>query len=510
MAVTLTTSWQQILTFTETIDGYPGNIRQTLYAKYSRSTTQSNNLQSTISWELRTKTENGLGQSYYNYSKAYSITSKESSESSNTTRYSANLNQGTITTTEKVLASGDWTQNHSSNGTCNVKVNYSGYCFSVLKTGSVDITLPAIAINPTLTINSSTDMTTSGSTINYTLGSTNGRSTKLQYSLNNSSWTDLATKTADGTYTVTLPNLLSSSPNSYTFTVYFRAITGNYSSGSKSKTITISSSIKPSISSVAVSAVNSYSALGSLFVQGLTKPKITTSGATAGTGSTIKQYDLTALGGYNSFSAKTNIGSSAYTYGTALQKSGTFNATVKVTDNRGGNVSKTSGNFTVIAYSNPAIQSLKVERCNANGTLNNNGTKCKLTVKYNISPISSGGTNYNTKKLYYSTNNGSSWTEISISSYSTTISQVINGTYSVASSYNILVKLVDISTTVIQSTTLPTSFVLVSKHTGGDGISFGAIAESSGLHNHMVTNLHATLNMVVDSTVIPILEIVDE
>ena len=479
MAITLTTSWQQILTFTETIDGYSGNVRQTLYAKYSRSSTQNNNLQSTISWELRTKVENGLTGAYYGYSKAYSITSKETSESSNITRYNGNINQGNINTTEKVLASGDWTQNHSSNGTCLVKINYSGYCYSVQKTGSVDIELPSIIVNPTLTINSSTNMTTSGSTINYTLGSTNGRTTYIQYSLNNSTWNNLHSKTADGTYNVTLPNLLSSFPNTYTPIVYFRAITSNgYSSGSKSKTITIDPSIKVNISSVTVSAVNHLTSLGNLFVKGLTKPKITTV-ASAGTGATISRYNLTEIGGYNSTPSVTNIGSE-YIYENFLQQAGTKYAVVQVLDSRGNNSasSKASNYFEIIDYYNPSIQSLKAERCNQDGTLNDKGIYCKLTITYNIAPIPSAGNNYNKKKLYYSNNMGSSWVEIPINDYSGTVSLIIDGTYTVANSFVIYVQLHDINTIVTQYTTLPTSFVLVSKRAGGKAIAFGKISEA--------------------------------
>lgn len=476
---TLTTTFQKIATTRYTVTG---NNELRLYAKYNSQNTST--LKTNVTFELRTQ---ALSGSFY-------------SEGNNAILKIDNVNKGTknydigsvTTSVEKTLATWSFDITHTSSGTYSGIAEASANVYGNLNPSvSVEFSLPNIAVNPTLVINSSTDMTTSGSTINYTLGSTNGRSTKIQYSTNNSTWVDWKTKTSDNTYSETLPSLLSSFPNTYTPTVYFRAITGNYSSGSKSKTITISSSIKPSISSVVINPVNTYSILtnNNLFVKSLTKPRITTTAsAYANGGATLKQYDLTALEGYNSSISKTNVGNNS-TYGTAFQKSGSYSATVKVIDTRGGNVSKTSSAITVIDYYNPSITSVSVQRCLQNGTLSDTGTYCKLSVTYKIAPIPNGGTNYNTKSLKYKIGSGS-WTTISISSYNTTITQVIGGSLSTNSSYQISVQLQDLTTTVTQVVTLPTSFVLVSKKSGGKGIAFGKIAEHIGMEISLDTTFN--------------------
>ena len=513
MAVTLGTDWKKVCEVsTKLSSNLTGYTR--LYMKYGNRS----GLNDTIYYEIRQLAYNPYGSYFawqWDSAIAWSI------KSGNTTKANGSFTQPAIystktdsTANEVVRASGSYVQPHNADGTFSDTLTFTAPIYNSSYNTTGGIVLPNIAVNPTLTITSVSNMTTSGSSVKYTLGSTNGRSTKIQYSINGTNWVDWKTKTADGTYTETLPNLLSSYKDSYTNTIFFRAFisSGSYSSGSKSKQFSIDPSIKVSISSVTVTANNgSYSSkLGTLFVQNITTPIITTN-ATAGAGATLKQYDLTALGGVSNFTAKTDIGT-PYTYTAKFnQKGNSLTATVKVTDSRGSAsaTSKPSSTYKVIEYFTPSITSFKVERCTSNGTLSDTGTYAKLTIGYKIAPITSGGTSYNTKTLQYSLNN-SSWASITISNYSGTITQVVGGSFATNKSYPIYIRLTDITTTVKQNTTLPTSFVLVSKRTGGKGIAFGAIAESDGFHNHMTTNLHDTLNMVVNGTVIPILEIVDE
>lgn len=504
---TLTTTFQKIATTKYTVTG-SNELR--LYAKYNSQ--NASNLKTNVTFELRTQ---ALSGSFY-------------SEDNNAILKIDNVNKGTksydigtvTTSTEKTLATWSFDITHTSSGTYNGTAEASANVYGSLNPSvSVEFSLPNIAVNPTLVINSTGVMTVNyGSSINYTLGSTNGRTIKLQYLINNSTWTDWHTRNADGTYTYALPSLVSSFPNTYTPTIYFRAITsdGNYSSGSKSKQVTIDSNIKPSLNAnnITLTPINSYSQISGLFVQTLSGVKIQAQGtAYANGGASINKYDLTALGGYNSNVTKSNMtitnSKGTYEYTPKLQKSDSITAKVKVYDTRGGNAEAISNSVTVIPYSTPSITSISVKRCTSNGTLSDTGTYCKLTVAYKIAPINDGTNNKNTKSLKYKIGSGS-WNTISISSYNTTISTVIGGSLSTNSSYQISVQLQDLTTTVTQVVTLPTSFVLVSKRAGGKGIAFGAIAESNGFHNHMTTNLYDTLNMVVNGTVIPILEIVDE
>ena len=510
MSVTLGTEWKKVCQastqITQNITGY---VR--LYMKYGNRS----GLNDTIYWEIRQFAYNQYGT--YNAWQwltpiAYSIKSGNTTKASDTIDQSAWIKSYSSdeTSNEVVKASGSYTQAHNSDGSFSATITLSAPIYNTTYTATGDIVLPTIEINPTLTINSAGTMTTSGSSINYTLGSTNGRSTKVQYSTNGSSWTNWPnqTKTVDGTYTATLPSLLSSFPNTYTPTVYFRAITGNYSSGSKSKQITISSNIKPSISAgnITLTAMNdsSYTAISGLFVQGLSWIKVEAQGtAYTNGGASINRYDLTALGGYNSSVTKSNMtitnSKGTYTYTTPFQKSGSITAKVKVYDTRGGTAEATSNSVTVIPYSNPSISSFKVQRCTSNGTLSDTGTYCKITVVYNIAPIDAGTSsnhNYkNTKTLTYSINNTTG--SITLSGYSGTATKIVgNGNLATNTSYPASVTLSDISKSVTQSATLPTSFVLVSKKAGGKGITFGAIAEQDGFHNHLDSYFYG--NLILD------------
>lgn len=496
MAVTLGTDWKKVCEVSTKLNSnLTGYTR--LYMKYGNRS----GLNDTIYYEIRQLAYNPYG-SYFAWQRDSAIA--WSIKSGNTTKANGSFTQPAIystktdsTANEVVRASGSYVQAHNSDGTFSDTLTFTAPIYNSSYNTTGGIVLPNIAVNPTLTITSVSNMTTSGSSVKYTLGSTNGRSTKIQYSINGTNWVDWKTKTADGTYTETLPNLLSSYKDSYTNTIFFRAFisSGSYSSGSKSKQFSIDPSIKVSISSVTVTANNgSYSSkLGTLFVQNITTPIITTN-ATAGAGATLKQYDLTALGGVSNFTAKTDIGT-PYTYTAKFnQKGDSLTATVKVTDTRGSAsaVSKPSSAYKVIEYFTPSITSFKVQRCTSNGTLSDTGTYAKLTIGYKIAPITNGSTNYNNKTLQYSLNN-SNWTNISLSNYSGTITQVVGGSFATNQSYPIYIKLIDLTTTVKQNTTLPTSFVLVSKRTGGKGITFGAIAEQDDLHSHLDSYFHKDL-----------------
>lgn len=504
MAIALTTEFQKVAeASTKVTSNVTGYLR--LYLKYGDRDKDNN--QDTIYYEIRQLAYNPYGKYYaWEWTGSYNWSIKFGDETKANGSYTQSAIYSTKTDAleyEVVRASGSWVQKHNLDGSFSTSLTIKGYVYKTELTATADITLPTIPVVPTLKINSSTDMTTSGSTISYTLGNTGNRNTDLQYSTNNSTWVTLQSKSADGTYSVTLPNLLSTFPDTSTPSIYFRATNVGGTTGVITQKITIDASIKPNISSVTITPSNTYSVLANagLFVRTLTMPIIKTS-ASAGTGSTISSYDLTSLGGYTSNISKMGIGSS-YTYGIAFQKSGSYNATVNVTDKRGRSTSKTSSNITVIDYSTPSL-SISVLRCDSDGITNSNGTYCKLICNYNIYPITSGNTNYNTKKLSYSIENGS-YTDISISSYSGTSTTIISGNFAVSSTYKINVKLQDLTTTVALNTTLPSAETTISKRAGGKGVTFGRVATEDGFHSYMDATFHGNVEGPIVSSNIPVI-----
>lgn len=500
----LTTTWQLIGSVsTRASATYWADYTHRLYARYSNKNDSA--LTATVEIELRQVLVNGNSNAfYYNYNRAYNLSSKSATEGSYTTRYSNTLMQGTVTRTESVLFSTSWTQSYASDGSCSVDINYNGYCYFDYKEMSVNVVLPTIAVTPTLSVNSLGTMSTSGASVGYTLGSTGGRSTAFQYSTNNSTWTTLESRSANGTYSATLPNLISSYTNTTSPTVYFRVTNSGGTSGSTSKSTTIDSSIVPTLGSISVTGDNGdYSTLSGLFVQNITKPSVAFNNAAGTYGSSVNTYVIS--GG---LSARTS-GTTPIVYPSAIPNNGTISVVGYVKDTRGRTSATNSASISVIEYYNPSLVSVSIIRCNQDGTENNKGAYAKLTTEYKIAPITSSGTDYNTKLLQYSLD-GETWTTITTSNWNASVDTVIGGSFSTSSSYKVYIKLTDLTSIVNQEITLPTSAVTISKHEGGNGITFGQVAEEDGFHNYWETNLHGTLNMVVDGVVVPILEIVDE
>lgn len=480
----LTTSFQKVAEVsTKVTSNVTGYLR--LYLKYGNRDIANN--QDTIYYEIRQYAYNPYGNYdawSWSGSLPFSIKNGSTALASGSYTQSAIKSDGT----EKVRASGSWVQKHNDDGSFSATLTLSGYVYKTQLTTTGDISLPTIPVTPTLTINSASDMNTSGSTISYTLGNTGGRSTKIQYSTNNSTWNDWQTKSANDTYSGTLPNLLSTYPNTDKPIVYFRATNAGGTTAPISKEIKIDSSIKPSISSVTITPSNSISVLANanLFVKGLTKPIIKTS-ATAGTGSSISSYDLISLGGYNSNVSKVGIGNN-YTYDLAFQKSGSINATVRVYDKRNRYVDKTSSNINVIDYDTPSL-SISVSRCNQDGSKNTSGAYCKLVCKYNVYPIKNGSTNYNTKSLKYSLDD-TNYVDININDYSGESTTIFGGDFATSKTYPIYARLQDLTTIVKVNTTLPSAETTVSKRAGGKGITFGQVATEDGFHDYLGANFH--------------------
>lgn len=482
----LSTDWKKVCEVsTKLSSNLTGYTR--LYMKYGNRS----GLNDTIYYEIRQFAYNPYGTYFawqWDTAIAWSIKSGSITRANNSFTQPAIYSYKTDSTANEVVrASGSYVQPHNSDGTFSETLTFTAPIYNSTYTTTGSISLPTIITKPTLTVtNNSRKFTTSGVLINFTVGNTGGASTKSQYSINNSSWTTFDTRSSNGSGTYTLPSsLLSSFPKTYTATVYFRATNSNGTSTTQTLSIPIdNTSVKPTISTFTITPDNgSYaSTIGSAWVKNLSKAKLKIV-ASAGTGANSVKINLTKLTAYSSFSAISNLtlnSSNEYTYPNYINVSGSGKiATIQVTDSRGNDslVTQDTSTFYVIDYFNPSISSLNAQRCTSNGTLSDTGTYCKLTINYSVAPINNSGTNKNTKTLEYKIGNGS-WTSISISAYSGTVTPVVGGSLATNTSYQIQVRLTDVAHSVSSNITLPTSFVLVSKRAGGKGIAFGKIAES--------------------------------
>lgn len=125
-------------------------------------------------------------------------------------------------------------------------------------------------------------------------------------------------------------------------------------------TITVPSSVVPTIGSVTITPINSNSVISGwgIYVQGKTQARVKINNAAGAFGSTITGYSIS-----NSYLG--TVKSSTMTTA-AINKSGTFTMTATVTDSRGRTATKTAS-FTVYAYTAPSFSSINMYRCNSSG-----------------------------------------------------------------------------------------------------------------------------------------------
>lgn len=325
-----------------------------------------------------------------------------------------------------------------------------------------------------------------GSIGNFTLGN----SINIPITKYSSGFTDTLTISLGGTTIKTVSNItngydvsFSSSelstiysklPSATTGTFTFKLTTKNGSTtvGTSSKTAngTISSSVKPSISSVSISEAGSTPSGWGVYVKDKSKLKFVI-GASAGSGSSIS-------------SVKTTINGSSYTGTTittnTITTSGTLTATITATDKRGRTASTTKS-ITVIDYAKPYISNINSFRCNSDGSANDKGNYIKVVIAAGVSSIS--GKNAHVFKVQCKKSTVSTYTNYDLYSGETTVdtSVIISGIES-ASSYDIRGYVADSFTAITKDAkTVPSVFRTLSFKAGGHGIAIGKIAEEDNI-----------------------------
>lgn len=253
------------------------------------------------------------------------------------------------------------------------------------------------------------------------------------------------------------------------------------STTSKTFTVTVPSTIIPTISSANVTidnGANSVVAGWGLYVAGYSKAKITAS-ASGSYGSTISSYTIS--GGYSKTVSGTSL---SWTGGTLSSGSKTFKVVAK--DSRGRvSSSKDAGTITVYSYSTPTISSFKVERSSSNAE------KMIVVAKWNYASVN--GKNSATATLKYKKSSDTAWT-----TYNGTITNGTNnltGTFEETSSYNFAITIKDaLGKTAISEVDVPTIQVLMDFRPGGKGLGIGKIAETDSLEVAMESNFYNKSN----------------
>lgn len=425
-----------------------------------------------MQYRIRVTIDAVTGQSFFGYP-IYMKTYLQNSLKDTHTLKSASPSQWSST----IVYTTDWfTISNKTSGTTALSLNiYSGN--GSTRNSTYSYSLPIVQAGSVL-----------GTISNFTLGN----AITIPITKYNSSFYDVLTISVGGTVvktvngitngasvsftTTELNTIYSKLPNATKGTFTFKLTTKTSSSGSsvgtstKSATGTIPSSVKPTISGITLTeAVSGLASKFGAYIQN--QSKITgTVNASAGTGSSISTYKTTING--SSYTSKT------FTTG-VLKTSGTNNISITVTDSR-GRTSTYSTTFNVLAYSKPVISAFNVERCNADGTLNDEGTKAKITIKSTITSLNSK--NNSSYLLQYKLSSVDTWTTItqSLSGYVVDTNFVASGvTLNIDNVYDFRITVSDYFEPIPKTDNVAESFTLINYNADGTAIAFGGVSEES-------------------------------
>lgn len=370
------------------------------------------------------------------------------------------------------VASGEYTFTHNNDGTRKFSAYAEAgiYVWAVNCTGSGNFTLDTIPRASTFTVsNASVDMgtavtfniTRAASSFTHTLTLTwGGKTSNIATGVGTSqSWTP----------PLTLANDLPSSTSSGCIITCI-TYSGSTEIGRKtlSMSLKVPASVKPSISSVTISeATSGIASKFGAYIQNKSKLKVVTA-ASGSYSSTIKTYSTEILGKAYSGSTITSA---------AITSSGSVSVAVTVTDSR-GRTATTTKTVTVTAYSDPTITKFTAQRCDQDGTLNDDGEYVKLTSAFNITSLSSK--NDKSYTIAYKLKEDSDFTALTSGSvYSLDTTYISTVTFSGDNSYDFILTVTDYFKPVSHIDEISTAFTLTDYNADGTGIGFGKVSSKS-------------------------------
>lgn len=277
------------------------------------------------------------------------------------------------------------------------------------------------------------------------------------------------------TYSRAIEHSWFPSVNSAPMTVRLLTYNGGTEVGrvDKSVTATVPSTIIPVVNSITPTVVNG---LGGYYVEGKSQVKLTVS-ATAGSGSALSSY---VFSGQNiSGNASTTTSTSATLTSSVIKANGTFTYGVIAKDGRPNrqSVPKTTS-ITVYPYANPQITSITAQRCLSDGTLSNDGTYAKVTVKATYSPVN--GANTRVVTLYNSKDNYATGTVVlAATNTNDTYIGVYGSGFELGTSYTIRAVITDTyntGTTIQKSATLKVAERAINIAKYGNGVAIGGLS----------------------------------
>lgn len=406
-----------------------------------------------------------------------SSASKSGSLTINGTKYTFNFTAALSGNQTKTLFTKTVTVSHAADGTktCsfsataginvtlsgtyygNVTASGSGTFNTIARASSISSVTASVAINGTnaVTVNISRKSSSFTHTVVFSFGgytkTTTAVGTSTSYAIP-LSWMNAIPNATSGTAKVTVTTYSGS--------------TKIGSAVSKNFTVTVPSTVVPSISSVAVNDTTTHQSTFGNMVQNKSKPKFTITAAGAYS-STIKTYKT-------EFEGKSYSGATPTT--AVITGSGLVTAKITITDSRGRTASTTK-QWAVVAYTAPKIISFQGFRCLADGTENYDGTYLSAAVNFSMSSVN--GKNSASYTIEYKLQSATTWTALTSGAVYALNQTIVSasGFMSTESSYDIRLSIADGFTTVRSIFEIPTAFTLLDFNASGRGVAFGKVSE---------------------------------
>lgn len=316
----------------------------------------------------------------------------------------------------------------------------------------------------------------------------------LQYSTNNSSWTNIKTDVGTST-TWVLPSALATAKTSAkSGTVYIRCITYNGSTNIGNKTISRTYNITSSYAapSVAIAASQTNEANIAQYIRGRSSVTLKATG-TFKYSATAKTYVFTYGGETKTVTSTASTASVTFTL--PANAAASYAYSVTLTDSRGFTASK-SGTVSTVSYSPPDISGVTAIRGNYDGTTfteNSKGNNLRIIANCTVTSLSSA--NAKNYKIEYRLSNATSYTTLidttAAASYAASVVRYTDPIFSENASYVIRFTLSDSFESISQIVDVPSQKVLMNFSANGKAMAIGGIANTDGALEIMM-ELYAT------------------
>lgn len=421
---------------------------------------------SVVSWDLKLYRPYSITSST---AKSYSVTVDGATVSSGTTTIGGSGTKTIASGTKKIVHNSDGAKTISFSFTLDFAITWAS---TYIGTGSASGSLKLTNIPRASTFTVSSASADMGAAVTFTITRASTAFTHtLTYVFEGKTGTIGTSIATSQSWTIPLSLAAAiTSKTSGVATITLTTYNGSTVIGTKTLTMTLKvpASVVPTIDSVTIAeATSGLASKFGAFVQSKSTLKVTIS-ASGIQSSTIKSYSTKILG--HTYAGATITSNT-------LDISGSVSVEVTVTDSR-GRTATTIKTVTVVAYADPVITTFKAERCNSDGSLNDEGEYVKLSYAFSVTSLSSK--NDKSYTIGYKLKTNSSFTTLTSGSvYSANTTYVPAVIFSGDNAYDFVITVTDYFKSVSYIAEISTAFTLMDYHSSGTGIGIGKVSQKT-------------------------------